>query len=63
MEKINLLDLDNYVLNIIGDYVKNDNIDRMKKEEQKFKQDTFEFVDRYMKRARRETNYLEMKLE
>jgi hypothetical protein len=27
----------------------------MKKEEQKFKQDMFEFVDRYMKRARTET--------
>ena len=30
MEKINLLDLDNDVLNIIGDYVKADNIERMK---------------------------------
>ena len=30
MEKINLLDLDNDVLNIIGDYVKADNFERMK---------------------------------
>ena len=30
MEKINLLDLDNDVLNIIGGYVKADNIERMK---------------------------------
>ena len=31
MEKINLLDLDNDVLNIIGDYVKTDNNERMEK--------------------------------
>ena len=30
MENMNLLDLDNDVLNIIGDYVKKDNHDRMK---------------------------------
>ena len=30
MEKINLLDLDNDVLNIIGYYVKADNIERIK---------------------------------
>ncbi len=29
MEKINLLDLNNDVLNIIGDYVKKDNTDRI----------------------------------
>ncbi len=28
MENMNLLDLDNGILNIIGDYVKNDNIER-----------------------------------
>ena len=33
MDQFNLLDLDNDVLNIIGDYVKKDNIDRMEKEE------------------------------
>ena len=33
MEKVNLLDLDNDVLNIIGDYVKADNIERIKEEE------------------------------
>jgi hypothetical protein len=31
MDQFNLLDLDNDVLNIIGDYVKKDNLDRMKK--------------------------------
>jgi len=51
MEKINLLDLDYDILNIIGDYVKKDNIDRI----EKFKQDIFEFVDRYMKKARKNT--------
>ena len=51
MEKINLLDLDDDILNIIGDYVKKDNIDRI----EKFKQDIFEFVDKYMKKARKNT--------
>ena len=31
MDQFNLLDLDNDVLNIIGDYVKKDNLDRMHK--------------------------------
>ncbi len=31
MENMNLLDLDNDVLNIIGDYVKKDNLDRLQK--------------------------------
>ena len=51
MEKINLLDLDDDILNIIGDYVKKDNFDRI----EKFKQDIFEFVDKYMKKARKDT--------
>ena len=33
MDQFNLLDFDNDVLNIIGDYVKKDNHDRMEKEE------------------------------
>ena len=33
MDQFNLLDLDNDILNIIGDYVKKDNHDRMEKEE------------------------------
>ena len=33
MENINLLDLDNDVLNIIGYYVKKNNFERMEKEE------------------------------
>ena len=41
------------ILNIIGDYVKNDNLEKERME--KFKQDVFEFVDRYMKRARKDT--------
>jgi hypothetical protein len=32
MENINLLDLDNDILNIIGDYVKQDNTKRIRKE-------------------------------
>ena len=34
METINLLDLDNDILNVIGDYVKKDNHDRLKKREE-----------------------------
>ena len=34
MENMNLLDLDNDILNIIGDYVKKDNHDRLKKREE-----------------------------
>ena len=33
MENMNLLDLDNDVLNIIGDYVKQDNHDRLQRED------------------------------
>ena len=32
MENMNLLDLDNDILNIIGDYVKKDNHNRMEKD-------------------------------
>ena len=53
MEKINLLDLDNDVLNIIGDYVKADNFERMEKEEkQNQKMKLFQFVDEEMKRVK-----------
>ncbi len=46
MENINLLDLDNDVLNIIGGYVKKDNHDRMKKmKQEKLKQDMFDYVN------------------
>jgi hypothetical protein len=34
MENMNLLDLDDDILNIIGDYVKKDNHDRLKKREE-----------------------------
>ncbi len=45
MEQFSLLDLDNDILEIIGDYVKKDNNERTKKEEQKLKQDMLEYVD------------------
>ena len=53
MEKINLLDLDNDVLNIIGDYVKADNFERIKEEEkQNKKMEIFKFVDEKIKQLR-----------
>jgi len=54
MEKINLLDLDNDVLNIIGDYVKADNFERIKEEEkQDKKMEIFKFVDEEMKKVKK----------
>jgi len=54
MEKINLLDLDYDILNIIGDYVKKDNFDRMEKERmEKFKQDVFEYLNIQLKEDRK----------
>ena len=50
MENMNLLDLDNDVLNIIGDYVKEDN----RSKEEKFKQDMFDYIDIKMKIERKE---------
>ena len=52
MENMNLLDLDNDVLNIIGDYVKKDNHDRYLKEG--YKQDLFDYIDIKMKIERKE---------
>ena len=43
MEQINLLDLNIDILNIIGDYVKADNIERISNE--KLKQDILQYVD------------------
>ena len=51
MENMNLLDLDNDVLNIIGDYVKKDNIEE--KLNEKLKQDILEYVDTKMKIERK----------
>jgi hypothetical protein len=48
----NLLDLDNDILNIIGEYVKKDNHDRILKE--KLKQDMLEYVDIKIKIERKE---------
>jgi hypothetical protein len=53
MMKTNLLDLDYDILNIIGDYVKKDNLE--KERMVKFKQDVFEYVDIQMKEDR---NYI-----
>ena len=47
MDHFNLLDLDNDVLNIIGDYVKKDNLDRL------LKQDIIEYIDIKMKTERK----------
>ena len=62
MEKINLLDLDNDVLNIIGNYVKADNFERIKEEKQNQKMKLFQFVDEKMKQikidAKKENNKL-----
>jgi hypothetical protein len=44
---INLLDLGDDILNIIGDYVKKDNIERISNE--KLKQDILKYVDMKMK--------------
>ena len=50
MDQFNLLDFDNDVLNIIGDYVKEDNRSR----EEKFKQDMFNYIDIMMKIERKD---------
>ncbi len=52
MDQFNLLDLDNDVLNIIGNYVKKDNLDRILKE--KSKQDMLNYVDIKIKIERKE---------
>ena len=63
MEKINLLDLDNDVLNIIGDYVKADNFERMEKEEkQNQKMKLFQFVDEEMKKVKKDARKKKEKL-
>ena len=51
MENMNLLDLDNDILNIIGDYVKKDNLEE--KLNEKLKQDILEYVDIKMKIERK----------
>ena len=50
MDQFNLLDFDNDVLNIIGDYVKEDNRSR----EEKFKQGMFNYIDIMMKIERKD---------
>ena len=58
MENMNLLDLDNDILNIIGNYVKKDNIEREKIEEiekvkQAMKEEIFYHVDFEVKKIRK----------
>ena len=50
MDQFNLLDFDNDALNIIGDYVKEDNRSR----EEKFKQGMFNYIDIMMKIERKD---------
>ena len=51
MENMNLLDLDDDILNIIGNYIKEDNIERISNE--KLKQDILKYVDTKMKIERK----------
>ena len=47
MDQFNLLDLDNDVLNIIGDYVKQDN--NIREFNELIKKEIFDYVDKKMK--------------
>ena len=53
MKHFNLLDLDNDILNIIGDYVKKDNADRMEKEED------FKYADEGMDYLKKNNQFVE----
>ena len=58
MEKINLLDLDYDILNIIGDYVKKDNFDRITSDYNKRKDETtkkiiFKYVTNELKEIKK----------
>ena len=58
MEKINLLDLDNDVLNIIGYYVKKDNFERIttdynKRQDEKTKKIIFKYVSSQLKEIKK----------
>ena len=52
MDQFNLLDLDNDVLNIIGDYVKQDN--NIRRFNELTKKEIFDYVDKKMKTERKE---------
>ncbi len=61
MDHFNLLDLDNDVLNIIGDYVKRDNHDRMRKDydqrkDEESKKWIFKYVNSKVREIKREYN-------
>jgi hypothetical protein len=51
MENINLLDMNNDILNIIGGYVKEDNLEKERME--KFKKDVFEHLNIQLKEDRK----------
>ena len=51
MENMNLLDLDDDILNIIGNYVKKDNHDRMEKEED------FKYADEGVEYLKKNTGF------
>ena len=51
MDQFNLLDLDNDVLNIIGDYVKQDN--NIREFNELIKKEIFDYVDKKMKTERK----------
>jgi hypothetical protein len=58
MEKVNLLDLNNDVLNVIGDYVKKDNMDRIttnynEREDEKTKKIIFKYVSSQLKEIKK----------
>ena len=58
MEKVNLLDLNNDVLNIIGDYVKKDNFERIttdynKRQDEKTKKIIFKYVSSQLKEIKK----------
>ena len=52
-KNINLLDLDNDILNIIGEYVKKDNIERMEKEED------FKYADEGIEYLKKKNKFVE----
>jgi hypothetical protein len=53
MDQFNLLDFDNDVLNIIGDYVKKDNHERMEKEED------FNYADEGIEYLKKNNQFIE----
>ena len=64
MEKINLLDLDYDILNMIGDYVKKDNFVRMEEEKkQNERMEIFKFVDDKIKQLKKDGKKEKIKVD